>query len=85
MKKLGCVYLESWATNTPFIAVKNQGISEIIPYNWKELMLVDKSCDEVLSKKINYFMENKVLFTFDQKYDIKNTISEFLKHNIFND
>ena len=48
-------------------------------------MLVDKSCDEVLSKKINYFMENKVLFTFDQKYDIKNTISEFLKHNIFND
>ena len=48
-------------------------------------MLVAKSCDEVLSKKINYFMLNKVLFTFDQKYDIKNTISEFLKHNIFND
>ena len=34
-------------------------------------MLVDKSCDEVLTDKINYFMENKVLFTFDQKYDIK--------------
>lgn len=82
---LGCVYLESWATNTPFIAVENQGISEIIPYNRKELMLVPKSCDEVLSKKINYFIENKVLFTFDKKYDIKNTISEFLKHNIFND
>ena len=82
---LGCVYLESWATNTPFIAVENQGISEIIPNNWKELMLVPKSCDEVLTDKINYFMEHKVLFTFDQKYDIKNTISEFLKHKIFND
>ena len=32
---LGCVYLESWATNTPFIAVKNQGVSEIIPEDLK--------------------------------------------------
>ena len=53
MKALGCVYLESWATNTPFIAVKDQGISEIIPKNLKNLMLVPKSCpDEIFQKKL---------------------------------
>ena len=27
---LGCVYLESWATHTPFVGVEGQGISELI-------------------------------------------------------
>ena len=80
---LGCVYLESWATNTPFIAVKDQGISEIIPKNLKNLMLVSKSCPTDLSKKINFFIENKVNIEFDSKFDIRHTISEFLKNNIF--
>ena len=82
---LGCVYLESWATNTPFIAVKNQGVSEIIPEDLKNLMLVSESCPLDLSKKINFFIENKVNIEFDSKFDIRHTISDFLKNNIFND
>ena len=82
---LGCVYLESWATNTPFIAVKNQGVSEIIPEDLKNLMLVSESCPLDLSKKINFFIENKVNIEFDYRYDIRHTISDFLKNNIFND
>ena len=82
---LGCVYLESWATNTPFIAVKEQGISEIIPKKYKEIMLVSKSNVIELSSKISYFIENKVDIEFDVSYDIKNTISIFLKNKVFDD
>ena len=82
---LGCVYLESWATNTPFIAVKEQGISEIIPKKYKEIMLVSKSNVIELSSKISYFIENKVDIEFDVSYDIKNTISIFIKNKIFDD
>ncbi len=76
---LGCVYLESWATNTPFIAVKNQGISELIPNQFHDLMLVSKSNQLELSEKINYFIENKFIFDWDQNYDIRNTVSDFIK------
>ena len=82
---LGCVYLESWATNTPFIAIKEQGISEIIPKKYKEIMLASKSNVIELSSKISYFIENKVDIKFDVSYDIKNTISIFLKNKVFDD
>ncbi len=82
---LGCVYLESWATNTPFIAVKGQGVSELLPEKYKDKMEIDKSDYQKLSEKISYFMQNRTNFEFDKKYDIKNTISDFLKYKIFND
>ena len=82
---LGCVYLESWATNTPFIAVKGQGVSELIPEKYRDKMEIDKSDYQKLSEKISYFMQNRTIFEFDKKYDIKNTISDFLKYKIFND
>lgn len=81
---LGCVYLESWATNTPFIAVKEQGISEIIPKLHKENSEILNSDFLNLSQKIVYFKKNKTNFEFDNKYDIKNTISHFLKQDLFN-
>lgn len=31
LESFGCVYTEAWACNVPFIAVKNQGIAEMIP------------------------------------------------------
>ncbi|MAX68850.1 MAG: hypothetical protein CMP60_04070, partial [Flavobacteriales bacterium] len=82
---LGCVYLESWATNTPFIAVRNQGISELIPDDMKDNFLVSKSDELNLSKSILDFKNNTVLFPFDEKYNIKNTISNFLKNQVFDE
>ena len=80
---LGCVYLESWATNTPYIAVKEQGISELVPEKVKDKMLVSKSDEIELAEKILYFINNNIDFTFDRTYDIKSTISEFLKNKVF--
>ncbi len=82
---LGCVYLESWATNTPFIAVRNQGISELIPDDMKDNFLVSKSDELNLSKRILDFKNNTVSFPFDEKYNIKNTISNFLKNQVFDE
>ena len=48
-------------------------------------MLVSKSNVIELSSKISYFIENKVDIEFDVSYDIKNTISIFLKNKIFDD
>ncbi len=77
----GCVYLESWATETPYIAVKDQGISEITPEPLKDIILINPSDPEDLSEKISYIYKNRVEMRFDSKYDIQNTISDFLKDN----
>ena len=78
---LGCVYLESWATNTPFIGVSSQGISEIAPH--EDLMLIDANDIISLKEKILYLMNNKLLLDFDPRFDIKNTIRDFLMFDIF--
>ena len=80
---LGCVYLESWATGTPFIAIKNQGISELVPNDRSDL-LADKNSVDSLIEKILY-KPNRAYLQFDMRYSIKNTISNFLKKSIFND
>ena len=80
---LGCVYLEAWATNTPFIAVKNQGISELIPENEFNNLLADEKSPKSLKEKIYGEYNKKRNFPFDEKYDIKNTIYNFLSLAIF--
>ncbi|MFT4802467.1 MAG: glycosyltransferase involved in cell wall biosynthesis, partial [Flavobacteriaceae bacterium] len=80
---LGCVYLESWSTNTPFIAIKNQGISEIIPENEIDNLLADEKSPKSLKEKIYGEYNKKRNFSFDEKYDIKNTIYNFLSLDIF--
>ena len=80
---LGCVYLESWATNTPFIAVKGQGISEIIPDVNK--MLFEAKNISKLVEKILFFMNNSFTLKPVNEFDIRNTISDFLTHDIFLD
>ena len=79
---LGCVYLESWATNTPFIAVKGQGVEEVIPTHLKERLLIRKSDELDLSNKISSFHTKKLIIEFDKRYSIKETIKEFLNHDI---
>lgn len=75
---LGCVYLESWATNTPFIAVKNQGIEELLDETVKQKYLIDKNDYKSLAKKIIFFKNNNESITFDTDYNIEKTISNFL-------
>ena len=78
---LGCVYLESWATQTPFIGVKDQGISEIVPD--KKNMLILKNDVDGLVDKILFFMNNTFQLESVKKFDINKTICDFLLLNIF--
>ena len=80
---LGCVYLESWATNTPFVAVRNQGIAELMPEDMKKKLLVSKSNKLNLSERILDLKNNPVILHFNEKYNIKNLIHDFLEYLIF--
>ena len=48
----GCVYTESWACGTPFIACEGQGISDVIPSNEKDLWLCKPKNPKDLANKI---------------------------------
>ena len=80
---LGCVYLESWATNTPFIGVEGQGISELLPNNKKDIFLVKLKDPICLQKCISHVMRFNDTIIFDNNYNIQNLIHDFLDHLIF--
>jgi glycosyltransferase involved in cell wall biosynthesis len=80
---LGCVYLESWATNTPFIGIEGQGISELIPKKERKTFLAEVQSVESLMEKILLAYNNRKSYPFDEKYDIKNTIKEFINSSFF--
>jgi glycosyltransferase involved in cell wall biosynthesis len=80
---LGCVYLESWSTNTPFIGIKNQGISELIPVHEIDNLLADEKSTSSLKEKILNEYNRKRSYPFDEKYDIKNSIKEFMSYSFF--
>lgn len=75
---LGCVYLESWATNTPFIGIEGQGISELIPDHEKGNLLAIKQSVDSLKEKILGEYNRRRSYPFVSKYDIKSTIKEFV-------
>ena len=75
----GCVYAESWATNTPFIAVKGQGIEEVMSDEMKELSLVEPKDLLDLSSKIRHFYTHNVAFEFNPQLKIENTIRNFIE------
>ena len=79
---LGCVYLESWATETPFIAIKDQGIAEIVPN--KKIMLANAKDFIDLSNKIYYFTQNKTIIKLPSSLNISSTISKYLSLSLFN-
>ena len=80
---LGCVYLESWSATTPFIAIKNQGISELIPEHEIDNLLADEKSPSSLKEKILGEYKKRRSYPFDLKYDIKNTIKEFMSYSFF--
>tara|TARA_B110000908_G_C10236027_1_gene443385 strand:+ start:186 stop:1316 length:1131 start_codon:yes stop_codon:yes gene_type:complete len=76
---LGCVYLESWATNTPFIAIKGQGIAELIPDNKIDFHLAKPKDPESLKNCIIKLMQSDDQFIFNNNLKIENTIRKFIK------
>ena len=78
-----CVLMEAWATDIPIISIKGQGIAELIPHNEKNNLLADEKSPLSLKEKIYEEYKRKRNFPFDSKYDIKNTINNFLLLDIF--
>ena len=78
---LGCVYMEAWSTETPFIGVENQGISELLNADQKVKMLSKEKDAADLSKKILFFYNNRSYTNeFNSKFYLNNTIKNFLKN-----
>ena len=76
---LGCVYLEAWATKTPFIAIENQGISELVTISNKHIFFSEKQNIFMLKDKIKYFIDNKFDMVFNSNLYIHNTIKSLIK------
>ena len=75
---LGCVYLEAWATRTPFLAIERQGISELVPENEKNNLLAVKGSISSLADKILHEFDRRRSLDFNSKYDIRNTMKDFI-------
>jgi glycosyltransferase involved in cell wall biosynthesis len=78
-----CVLMEAWATDTPILSIKNQGISELIPECEIDNLLADEKSPESLKEKILGEYNRKRSYPFDEKYAIKNTIKEFINYSFF--
>lgn len=55
----GCVYTEAYSCGIPFVGVKGQGISELIPEDEKDKWLIDKGDFTALASIIERVMTNK--------------------------
>ena len=75
--------MEAWATDIPILSIKEQGIAELIPVNESDNLLADQQSPESLKEKIIGEYNRKRSYPFNEKYDIKNTISAFLNHSFF--
>jgi glycosyltransferase involved in cell wall biosynthesis len=78
-----CVLMEAWATDTPILSIKNQGIAELIPECEIDNLLADEKSPESLKEKILGEYNRKRSYPFDEKYAIKNTIKEFINYSFF--
>jgi len=78
-----CVLMEAWATGTPILSIKNQGIAELIPEFEIDNLLADEKSPESLKDKILGEYNRKRSLPFDEKYAIKNTIKEFMNYSFF--
>ena len=47
-----CVLMEAWATDTPIVSIKKQGIAELIPIKEIDNLLADEKSPESLKEKV---------------------------------
>ena len=78
-----CVLMEAWATDTPILSIKEQGIAELIPINEIDNLLADKKSPESLKEKIIGEYNRKRSYPFNDNYNIKNTIKQFINSSFF--
>lgn len=64
----------------PFIAVKGQGISELIPEEDRDKWLIEKEDYEALANKIENFMRERYNQKLTTNIDINFLIEEFLTY-----
>ena len=74
----GCVYTEAFACGVPFIAVKEQGISELIPEKDIDKWLIDKGDFVSLSDKIENYINDKYKQELTTNIDINYLVGNFL-------
>lgn len=77
----GCVYTEAYACGVPFIGVKGQGISELIPDSEKANWLIDKGDYKQLAQLIEAKKQSpQMRQPLSHKIDIDTLISEYLEY-----
>lgn len=77
----GCVYTEAYACGVPFIGVKGQGISEIIPEKDKNRWLIEKGDVTTLANNIKRIMSKAdSIEELNIPIDIDPLIKEFLQY-----
>jgi glycosyltransferase involved in cell wall biosynthesis len=75
----GCVYTEAYACGVPFMAVKDQGIAELIAEAEKDRWLIDKGSYSQLAQKIAMFHTYRYEQKLKYNHEIEVLIATFLK------
>jgi len=74
----GCVYTEAYACGVPFIGVKEQGISEIMPDKDKNKWLIGKNDDKKLAILIANYIKNRPIQRLEQPYEIDILVKRYI-------
>lgn len=76
----GCVFAEAYACGVPFIAVKGQGISELIPEKDTDKWLIDKEDFVSLAERIESYMKHGYKQVLKYNIDINIFVKDFLDY-----
>ncbi|MBR3744620.1 MAG: glycosyltransferase family 4 protein [Bacteroidales bacterium] len=75
----GCVYTEAYACGVPFIGVKGQGISEIIPVEEQDWWLIEKGDDKSLAEIILDYKKNSCKQHLSRPWEIGELMKKHVK------
>ena len=77
---LGCVYIESYACGTPFVAIESQGVEELLPDDIKNFYIAKKENTTSLAKKIlGVYNKKSPVFNLNKDLNINSLIKDYVK------
>jgi glycosyltransferase involved in cell wall biosynthesis len=76
----GCVYTEAYACGVPFMAVKGQGIAEIVAEQDQSQWLIDKGDDARLAELIAQYMHHPTKQRLSSSIDANDLVSDYLRY-----
>ena len=76
----GCVYTEAYACGVPFIGVKGQGISEMIPVKDQDRWLINKGDDKGLAELIAEFIHSPCPQQLSNAYKIDDLVGRYVDY-----